>query len=131
MKTNRPSKLKVLLIALIFGATPVLTQARTAHAFCFEPYSCAAIIGLAATFVAVKAAVCTPVAAFKASDHQNGFTGAFGDCFRPGASQNIAAATKGDKSSDSIQPAATQAEPSSQTSTDSVLGETGAEAPAL
>ena len=135
MKTNRPSKVKVVVIALLFAAALVLAQPRPAHA-CLDPFTLGAclvvaVVAVAVTVVAVQAVICTPVAAFKAPDHTNGFTGAYGDCFRPGAPQNTAAATKGDKSSDSIQPAPTQAEPSSQTSTDSVLGETGAEAPAL
>ena len=133
MKTNRPSKVKVVVIALLFAAALVLAQPRPAHACFLDPFAClvVAVVAVAVTVVAVQAVICTPVAAFKAPDHTNGFTGAYGDCFRPGASQNTAAATKGDKSSDSNQLAPTQAKPSSQTSTDSVLGETGAEAPAL
>ena len=86
MKINRPSKSKALLIGLVFTGALVLGQAGKAHAF-IDPFSAgvviaaATVVALAATYVAAKVTVCTPVAAVKASDHAAGFGGAFKDCW--------------------------------------------------
>ena len=82
MKINRPPKWKVLLIALVFSGAFVLAQARTAHA-CLDPITFPVCAGAAVvvTYAAVKATVCTPVAAVKAWDHAAGFGGAFKDCW--------------------------------------------------
>jgi len=81
MKTNRLSKWKVLLTALFFSAAMIPTQPRTAHAYCFDPYSCGAIVGLVITFATVKATICTTVATINSQDHVDGFGGAFKDCW--------------------------------------------------
>ena len=89
MQMNRPSKWKVLLVALVFSGAFVLAEARKAHAF-VDPLTAyvtvyavgfVAIVAVVATFAAVKTTVCTPVAAIKASDHPEGFGGAFKDCW--------------------------------------------------
>jgi hypothetical protein len=81
MKIHRPSKWKVLVAVLSVSGAMILTQPRTAHAFCIEPYSCAAIVGLAVTYATVLTTVCTPVAAVKAWNSSTSFTGAFKDCW--------------------------------------------------
>ena len=139
MKMTRPSKSKVLLIALIFGATMVLAGARPAHA-CFDPLTflaCgyaavfATVIAVAGTYVAAKATVCTPVAAYKASDHPNGFTGAFGDCFSLRGSQSGAAVIKEDAARESDRPPLKQSEEPAEPATYPDLDENVADAPAL
>lgn len=81
MKTNRLSKWKVLFLGLFFSVAMITTQARTAHAYCFDAYSCGAIVGLFVTFATIKATICTAVAAISARDHADGFGGAFKDCW--------------------------------------------------
>ncbi len=78
MKTNRPSKWKVLLVAVVFSGTLVLGQARQADA-CFEPITCT--VAIVWTYMAVTATVCTPVAAVKALNGPTSFSGAFKDCW--------------------------------------------------
>ena len=81
MKANRPKKWKVFLVAFLFSSTLTVTQVRSANAYiCFEPVICA-LVGLAVTIATVKTAICAPVAAFKSLDHEEGFTGAFKDCW--------------------------------------------------
>ncbi|OGQ80785.1 MAG: hypothetical protein A3F90_12910 [Deltaproteobacteria bacterium RIFCSPLOWO2_12_FULL_60_19] len=85
MKTNRPSRLKVLLTAVVVSGALVFGGAGRAHAF-VDPITIYAatmlgVIAIAGTYVAAKATVCTPVAAVKASDHAAGFGGAFKDCW--------------------------------------------------
>lgn len=127
MQINRPSNLKVVLIALAFGAALVMTQPRTAHAY--EAAGIAVVVIAVATYAAVKATVCTPIAMFKASNHANGFTGAFRDCFRTGEAQSIAAATKEDAVTDSNKLAVAESEDSSRPEDDPVPDETWVEAP--
>lgn len=89
MKTNRPSKLKVLLTAVAVSGTLVFGGARESYAF-VDPITAsvavvviaaATVVVVAGTYVAAKATVCTPVAAVNASDHAAGFGGAFKDCW--------------------------------------------------
>ena len=85
MKTNRPSKLNVLVTALIFSGTLVLTEAKTAQAYGGNGTGEAAfvllVVAAVATYATVVSTICTPVAAFKARDHAAGFGGAFKDCW--------------------------------------------------
>ena len=89
MKTNRPSRLKVLLTAVVVSGALVVGGARESSAF-VDPITGAAavvIVGVAAvvvvagTYVAAKATVCTPVAGIRAFDHAAGFGGAFKECW--------------------------------------------------
>ena len=80
MKVVHPSKFKVVLITLILSAVLVFVQARQADAQ-GEVALVIIVGGLVATYVTVMGAVCTPVAAVKASDYPGGFSAAFGDCF--------------------------------------------------
>ena len=132
MQMNRPSKWKALLVALVFGSALVLAQAEKAHAF-VDPLTiqAAAVLGvlaIAGTYAAVKATICTPVAAFKASDHAGGFGGAFKDCWNWSRGLQEAASS-GTSASSQIPPA--KDELSNQPSTDSTLEESGREAPSL
>lgn len=129
MKIHRPSKLKVVSLAVIFALGLVMAQPRPAHAWCIEPYSCAAILGLvvtaAAVVVTVKTAICTPVAAFKASDNPNGFTGAFKDCWKPEQKEPGAPLER-----IAVEPAADEPEELTMTSVDSASAEEAPESPA-
>ena len=89
MKINHPSKWKVILIGLAFSGALVLGQADKAQAF-VDPITAtvavyvvaaAAVVVVAGTYVAVKATVCTPVAAVNSRDHAAGFGGAYKDCW--------------------------------------------------
>ncbi len=73
MKVGHPSKLRVLLITLIFGSVMLLAQAKRADAY-------AGLGFLLFTYFTVVGTVCTPVAAAKASDYPGGFSEAFKDC---------------------------------------------------
>ncbi len=88
MKVGRPSKLRVLVITLLFSSVMVLGQTKRADAsdarlvgFLFVGAAIAALVAVAATIVTVKGVACTPIAAAKGSDYPGGFSGAFGDCF--------------------------------------------------
>jgi len=81
MKTKRPSKWKTVLAAFLFSGVFSLTQARTADAYCFEPYSCAAVVGLVATYATVLTAVCTPYAGVKAWKQDSSFKDEFRNCW--------------------------------------------------
>ena len=89
MKTNRPSRLKVLLTAVVVSGALVFGGARESYAF-VDPITAyvavvviaaATVVVVAGAYVAAKATVCTPVAAVKASDHAAGFGGAFKECW--------------------------------------------------
>lgn len=99
MQIHRPSKLKVGSLTVVFAIALMMAQPRPAHAY-VDPYSAfvVAVAAVVVTYAAVKATVCVPVAVFKASDHPNGFTGAFGECFRPGQKQTAAAPIEKDNS---------------------------------
>ena len=95
MKTNRPSRLKVLLTVVVVSGALVFGGARESHA---DPITAAVLVGFIAvaatpviiagaavavvgTYAAAKATVCTPVAAVNAGDHAAGFGGAFKECW--------------------------------------------------
>ncbi len=84
MKVGYPSRLRVLLIALIFSTVMILGQTKRAEAF-NHGLGEAGLVFLAvaavATYVTVMGVACTPIATAKASDYPGGFSGAFGDCF--------------------------------------------------
>jgi hypothetical protein len=129
MKIHRPSKLKVVSLVVVFALALVMAQPRPAHAWCIDPYSCAAILGLAVTAIAVvvtvKTAICTPVAAFKASDHPNGFTGAFKDCWKPEQKQTVAPVER-----IAAEPTADEPEELTQPTFDSTPADEASESPA-
>ncbi len=83
MKVGHPSKLRVLVIALIFSAVIVLGQTKRADANPGAGYAGLVLLVAAAvtTYATVMGTVCTPVAAAKASDYPGGFSEAFKDCF--------------------------------------------------
>ena len=114
MILKRQPKLSVLLIALIFlAALPALAEARGGGGGGGGEGAIVAFVILAvATYATAMTVVCTPVAAFKRSDHPEGFTGAFGDCFFWRASRTTAAATEQNKTAESIEPAAPQVDQS-------------------
>ena len=131
MQIHRPSKLKVVSLTVVFALALVMAQPRPAHA-CLDPFTfsaCvfAAVVAAAVTVVAVKAVICTPVAAFNASDHQNGFTGAYGDCFRPNRSQTTAVPVEKDYS---VQLSTSEPEALTQPSADSASADEPSETPA-
>ena len=95
MKTNRPSKLKVLLTAVAVSGALVFGGARESHA---DPITAAVLAGfvvvaatpviiagaavaVVGTYAAAKATVCTPVAGIRAWDHAAGFGGVFKECW--------------------------------------------------
>ncbi len=83
MIVSRPSKLRVLVIALIFSAVMVLGQTKRADANPGAGYAGLVLLVAAAvtTYATVMGVACTPVAAAKASDYPGGFSTAFKDCF--------------------------------------------------
>lgn len=83
MKVNHGSRLRVLLVALVISTALILAPARQASADGLDGLVPVALIavGLIITYATVMGIVCTPVAAVKASDYPEGFSGAFGDCF--------------------------------------------------
>lgn len=74
MKTNHHAKFKLILAGSILTLT-VLAQAEKAHA---HPGILAVVY---VTYLTGKVIVCTPVAAVTASEHTEGFGGAFEDCW--------------------------------------------------
>ena len=133
MILKRQPKLGVLLITLLFLAgLPALAEARGGGGGAGGEGAIAAFVILAvATYATTMTVICTPVAAFKRSDHPEGFTGAFGDCVFWRASRTTAAATEQNKTAESKEPVGPQVDQSSQRSTDPALEETRTEAPAL
>ncbi len=83
MKIGHPSKLRVLVIALIFGSVMVLAQYKPAHAYSNAGFGGIVLLAVAAvvTYATVKGVACTPIAAAKGDDYPGGFSAAFGDCF--------------------------------------------------
>ncbi len=84
MKVCHPSKLRVLLIALIFSVVMVLGQTKRADAYMpgvDAVVVVATVVAVVAAFALVIGVACTPIAVAKASDYPEGFSGAFGDCF--------------------------------------------------
>ncbi len=77
MKVGRPSKLRVLVITLLFSSVMVLGQTKRADAATEDPL----LVILLLAYVTVMGVACTPIAAAKDSDYPGGFSGAFGDCF--------------------------------------------------
>ena len=77
MKVGRPSKLRVLVITLLFSSVMVLGQTKRADAATEDPL----LFILLLAYVTVMGVACTPIAAAKDSDYPGGFSGAFGDCF--------------------------------------------------
>ena len=94
---NHPSRMRVLLVTLIVSGVLVLAPISRVNADQDSPGSFAeagkALIGLpvaalvlatyfgAITLVTVMSIACTPIAAVTNSDHPEGFSGAFVDCF--------------------------------------------------
>ena len=87
MKVGRPSKLRVLVITLLFSSVMVLGQSKRADAYggggeaIIILAALGALVAALATIATVTGVACTPIAAAKASDYPGGFSGAFGDCF--------------------------------------------------
>ncbi len=86
MKVGRPSKLRVLVITLLFSSVMVLGQTKRADAYVdggafIMLAALGALVAALATIATVTGVACTPIAAAKASDYPGGFSGAFGDCF--------------------------------------------------
>ena len=84
MDSSHPSRGLVFFSALLlsgalFLAKPAPAAAQNAGA----AYAGVVVIvaAVVVTYAAVMTVVCTPVAAFKASDNPRGFSGAFADCF--------------------------------------------------
>ena len=95
MKTGYPSKVKALLMVLIFSSVMVLGQAKRADADAGGGVALGAIaifVTAVGTYATVMGVACTPIAAVKASDHPGGFSGAFGDCFGFGFNSETATA---------------------------------------
>ena len=101
MKARRLSQWKVILLGLTITATVTLADARKAHA-CYDPYCAAVVLGILATYTTVRTAICAPVAAIKARNHAEGFTGAFKDCWRWNRSTEPATPARDAESAESI-----------------------------
>ncbi len=81
MKVGRPSKLRVLVITLLFSSVMVLGQTKRADANAEDSFLVIPVLAGVITYVTVMGVACTPIAAAKGSDYPGGFSGAFGDCF--------------------------------------------------
>ena len=70
---------------LVFSGALVLTAAKSAQANpgpgSGEAGFVLLVVAAVVTYATVLATICTPVAAFKARDHEAGFAGAFKDCW--------------------------------------------------
>ena len=84
MKLNRQPKLKAFLIATTFLVALHLGIAKQAHAYTLgggEVIAAGIILTGIATYLLGKTIVCLPVAAVKASDNAEGFSGAYKSCW--------------------------------------------------
>ncbi len=77
MKIGHPSKLRVLVITLIFSAVMVLGQTKRADANPGAGY--AGLVMLYLMFLSTASVVCAPLAAASSKD----FGEAYGNCFLP------------------------------------------------
>ena len=77
MKIGHPSKLRVLVITLIFSAVMVMGQTRRADAYAGGGE--AGLIMLYVMFLSTASVVCAPVAAASSKE----FGEAYGNCFLP------------------------------------------------
>jgi hypothetical protein len=77
MKVGHPSKLRVLVIALIFGSVMVLGQTQRADAY--NGGGELGLVMLYVMFLSTASAVCVPVAAASSKE----FGEAYGNCFLP------------------------------------------------
>ena len=86
MKVGHPSKLRVLLIALIFSAVMILGQTKRADATTglddvLVVYTVFAVVAAVAIIAMAISVACKANAAAKPSNHPGGSSGIFGDCF--------------------------------------------------
>ena len=93
MKTNRHLKLKAIAIGLALSITLAPAFARRAHAYRGGGEALIALTIVAGwiTYVTAKALVCTPVAAARASKNENGFGGAYKDCWNGNSNSSVTA----------------------------------------
>ena len=81
MKIGHLSKLRVLMIALIFGSVMVLGQTQRADANLGE--GVAGLLMLYVLFLSTASVVCAPVAAVSSAASDKKFDEAYGNCFLP------------------------------------------------
>ncbi len=81
MKIGHPSKLRVLMIALIFGSVMVLGQTQRADAYAGGGE--AGLLMLYVLFLSTASVVCAPVAAVSSAASDKEFDEAYGNCFLP------------------------------------------------
>lgn len=112
MKTRIFPSCKAAITTLLLAAIISLAPARPAHAY-GEGAFAAGILTIWMTYVTAKTLICTPVAAFKAQEHKQGFTGAFRSCWHwhtessdsnsaPAAQDNAPSGSNASHSGDSI-----------------------------
>ena len=84
MDSSHPSRGLVFFSGLLLSGALFLAKSEPAAAQPAIPPEAAVVliaVPIVVTYAAVMTVVCTPVAAFKASDNPRGFGGAFADCF--------------------------------------------------
>jgi len=81
MKIGHPSKLRVLMIALIFVSVMVLGQTQRADAYAGSGE--AGLLMLYVMFLSTAGVVCAPVAAVSSAASDKEFDEAYGNCFLP------------------------------------------------
>ena len=81
MKVGRQSKLRVLVITLIFGLMMGLAQPRQADAYYGGGE--AGLVMLYVMFLSTASVVCAPVAAVSSAASDKEFDEAYGNCFLP------------------------------------------------
>ena len=91
MKPNRQLKLRAIALGLALSITLAPAFARRAHATDGSGGIVLLIIAGALTYITAKALVCTPIAAARASKNENGFGGAYKDCWNGNANSSVTA----------------------------------------